>query len=155
MAQSDLPYGIPVTPASTVPCSGYQMLYEEEFAGSLNLKDWMYRTGERLGGYNLPENVFTKDGRLFQQMVYKDIQGKKCITGGGIISRRLFGYGYYETKCKLFSATGGMHSSFWSMGLNGGDGEKMPVINTVYEIDGYEVDSHSPRRLTCNLNAYI
>lgn len=147
--------GIPATPLSSVPDENYHLLFFDDFDEELNMNTWMYRTGERLGGYNLPENVFIKDGRLFQQLVYKNIQGKKYITGGGVISQRLFGYGYYETKCKLFSATGGMHSSFWSMGLNGGDGERMPVFNSVYEIDGYEVDSHAPCRLTCNLNAYI
>lgn len=142
-------------PEGFVPEPSYRLVYEDEFTDSLNLDDWMYRTGERLGGYNLPENVFVKDGRLFQQMVFKELNGKKEITGGGVITRRLFGYGYYETKCKLFSGTGGMHSSFWSMGLGGGDGEQMPVQNVVYEIDGYEVDSHTPRKLTCNLNTYI
>lgn len=134
----------------------YQLIFEDQFDGEkLNESIWKYRLGERLGGYNLKENVLVKDGRLIQQMKYTNYNGKETLTGGGVISKVLFGYGYYETKCTLFSGTGGMHSSFWSMGENGGDGENTPRFNTVYEIDGYEVDSHTPRKLTCNLNSYI
>lgn len=144
------------TPDNPQGFKDYQLLFEDEFDGDkLNENVWKYRLDERLGGYNLAENVSVKDGRLVQQMAYKTVNGKKSLTSGGVISQNLFGYGYYETKCKLFSGTGAMHSSFWSMGQGGGDGVNMPRNNTVFEIDGYEVDSHTPKKLTCNLNSYI
>lgn len=147
------PSGSPSTDPSD---SNYQLLFADEFDEPIDTENtWTYRTGERLGGYNLPENVTVKDGRMYQEIKYDTIDGKKEITGGGVISKELFGYGYYETKCKLFSATGGMHNSFWSMGLNDGDGVTTPELNTVYEIDGYEVESSAPNNITCNLNTYI
>lgn len=137
------------------PDAGYQLLFADEFDKEIDPAVWMYRTGERLGGYNLPENVYVKDGRMYQDIKYAEVNGQKEVTGGGVISKQLFGYGYYETKCTLFSATGGMHNSFWSMGLNDGDGVTMPELNTVYEIDGYEVESSAPNDITCHVNTYI
>src|SRR5581483_590648 len=39
-------------------------------------------------------------------------------TGGGIISRRTFGYGYYEARLRI-AAGSGWHSSFWMQRYNG------------------------------------
>ena len=133
-----------------VPNEHYKLVFADEFDGtSLNENVWMYRTGTRLGGMNRAENVEIKDGKLVQNIYFDDVNGKEMITGGGIISRDMFGYGYYETKCRLFSETGGVHSSFWSMG-RGGDGVIYPKNNLVYELDGYEIDSDKPYDITCN-----
>lgn len=143
-----------ITVFAEAPDESYTLLFDDEFEGELNMDSWYYRTGERLGGFNYPENVYLKDGRMYHVMRYDMKNGQEQITGGGIISNELFGYGYYETKSTLIGSTGGMHASFWSMGL-GGDGEKMPKRNQIYEIDGYEIDSHQKSRITCNLNLYV
>lgn len=138
------------------PHENYKLAFEENFRGdSLNESEWIYRTGERLGGLNLEKNVMIKDGKLSIRFDYEEIDGKKVFTGGGIISKRVFGYGYYETKAKLWGGTGGLHSSFWSMGLNGGDGITRPVYNTIIELDGYEVDSGRPESIGSNIHYYI
>ena len=136
------------------PDENYTLLFNDEFEGELNMDNWYYRTGERLGGFNYPENVYLKDGRMYHVMRYDMKNGVEQFTGGGIISNELFGYGYYETKSTLIGTTGGMHASFWSMGL-GGDGEKLPKKNQIYEIDGYEINSHQKSKITCNLNLYV
>ncbi|MBR3942968.1 MAG: family 16 glycosylhydrolase [Clostridia bacterium] len=135
---------------ANVPNENYVLVFADEFEGdALNENVWNYRTGERLGGMNRPENVEIKDGKLVQNIYFDTIDGKEMITGGGIISKDLFGYGYYETRCRLFSETGGVHSSFWSMGRTG-DGVVYPKNNLVYELDGYEIDSDMPYDITCN-----
>ncbi|MBQ2967205.1 MAG: family 16 glycosylhydrolase [Clostridia bacterium] len=143
-----------ITAFAAPPDADYELLFADEFDKEIDLNIWKYRTGERLGGYNYPENVYIKDGKMYHEMRYETRNGTEQLTGGGIISNEFFGYGYYETKCRLFGATGGMHSSFWSMGF-GGDGEKTPKYNQVYEIDGYEIDSHKKNRITCNINLKI
>ncbi len=143
-----------VVALATPPDEKYELLFSDEFDNGMDLNKWYYRTGERLGGYNYPENVEFKDGKMYQVMRYDTKNGEQQLTGGGIISNEFFGYGYYETKCRLFGATGGMHSSFWTMGVNG-DGETTPKYNQVYEIDGYEIDSHKKNTITCNINLYI
>lgn len=135
------------------PDENYELLFKDEFDEEINLDTWHYRTGERLGGFNYPENVYVKDGRMYHVMRYDMKNGEEQLTGGGIISNELFGYGYYETKSTLVGTTGGMHASFWNMGLSG-DGKKMPKRNQIYEIDGYEINSHTKNTITCNLNLH-
>lgn len=136
------------------PSDKYVLAYEEDFNGSeLNREEWEYRTGERFDGINLPENVTVSDGRL-QISFDRNPQGTPSYTCGGIISKGLFGYGYYEAKGKLWGRPG-IHASFWSMGRNGGDGKSIPKFNTIIEIDGYEVDSAKPWNIAFNYHWYI
>lgn len=146
--------GEPEPPVTT----DYEVVFIDEFdSPSLDENKWKYRTGERMGGMNLPENVMMREGKMIQQMAYKNYQGKEWLTGGGIISHDMFGYGYYEIKCKLFTGTHGLHASFWSMGVGDGynDGVRKPRKNAVFEIDGYEADSFKDHEFSCNLNSYI
>ena len=77
---------------------GYQLLFEDNFAGAkLNESDWNYRLGSRKGvgidGLNLKENVFLADNALHIAVKQEMINGKLENTGGGIISKHQFGYG--------------------------------------------------------------
>ena len=138
------------------PHEKYKLVFEENFSGNtLNQKEWDYRVGERLGGLNRAENVAVHDGKLTIRFDYEPVDGVYRYTGGGILSKRLFGYGYYEAKAKLWGGTGGLHSSFWSMGCNGGDGVHTPAFNTIIEIDGYEVDSARPESIGSNVHYYV
>ena len=146
---------------------GYQLLFSDEFnnMGKPNEKDWFFRNNKKMGGASVPQNVvlgkatdasgaacllinFTYDSTL-----PKDDQFK----GGGVISTHNFGYGYYETRVKLYGGSqemSGLHQSFWSMGLTGtneGEGkgvrdvlvnaDAIPQENRVLEIDGFEHNS--------------
>lgn len=145
-------------PTITRP-AGYTQLYADEFnTASLNTTDWFYRiAGPYANGYIRSQNVSLAGGALRLRFGYEDVtgDGQKEFTGGGIMSRTNFGYGYYEVCAKLFAGTSGLHTSFWSMGLRrdiagaGGDARINQDIdagllaenNQLYEIDGFEHDS--------------
>ncbi len=157
----------PVNPIFKPLDNGYQLLYKEAFdkGDKPNEQDWMFRKNKKMGGASIPDNVtvgkatdgsdigclsihFTYDSTLPKDEQYR---------GGGIVSTHNFGYGYYETKVKLYGGKpewSGLHQSFWSMGLTGtneGEGkgvrdiwvnkDLMPKENRVLEIDGFEHNS--------------
>jgi len=135
---------------SQPPSKEYQLLYEDNFAATkINESDWNYRLGPRTGvgidGLNLKENVYLADSALHIAIKQEMIKGKLENTGGGIISKHQFGYGYYETLSKPFMAGRGIHSAFWQAGGS------VPN-NRIFEIDSYEIDSKSP--MGCN-NLYV
>jgi beta-glucanase (GH16 family) len=127
------------------PSPDYELLFADEFDGdTLDTVAWTCRTGPRLDGLNLPRNVSVSGGALRIAVRMDTIDGKPTPTGGGVISRAPFGYGYYESRSKPFMAGTGVHSSFWQAG--GG------LNNRIFEIDSYEIDSGSS--LACN-NLYV
>jgi len=119
---------------------GYTLLFNEEFNGdTLNTNDWFYREGRREGlgwvdGYNRKENVYVKDGMLHIICRREALNGRMENTGGGIMTKRDFGYGYYECLSKPFMAGHGVHTSFWQRGSYRNN-------NDIFEIDSYEIDS--------------
>lgn len=119
---------------------GYTLLFEENFVGDkLNEEIWEYRTGRRTGfgymdGLNLKENVYLKDSALHVTIKHELINGKWENTGGGVISKLNFGYGYYECLSKPFMEGHGVHTSFWQRGSS-------TPNNNIFEIDAYEIDS--------------
>lgn len=120
------------------PSADYELIFEDEFSGPVNESMWNYREGRRTMGtwinaLNQKTNVSTKAGNLVITARTEEIKGKKEYTGGGLISKRNFGYGYYETRSKPFMAGKGVHSAFWQAGGNG----------RIFEIDSYEIDSGS------------
>ena len=120
---------------------GYTLLFDESFIDdTLNTNNWYYRIGPRTGtginGLNLQENVYVKDSMLHIVAKYEMINGKYENTGGGIITKDDFGYGYYECLSKPFMAGRGVHSAFWQRG-------SLVPNNSVFEIDSYEIDSKS------------
>jgi beta-glucanase (GH16 family) len=138
------------------PSDDYVLLFEDAFEGNqLQMEHWQYRTDERFGGVNLPENVRVEDGMLHIDLLKKQIDGKDRYTSGGVISVPCFGYGYYEVKSKLWGGGPGLHSSFWLMGRDNTNSTTQPRYNQVIEIDGYEMDSHNPTSLRANVHYYI
>lgn len=133
------------------PSPDYELLFEENFDGqALNEARWTYRTGERSGVHlfrsiNRKENVSVSGGELHITARQEMIDGKLANTGGGVISRHQFGYGYYETLSKPFMGGHGVHSAFWQAGGVAGP-------NSVFEIDAYEIDSKAS--MACH-NLYI
>jgi hypothetical protein len=119
---------------------GYTLLFSENFAGNtLNEANWRYRIDRRTGygymdGLNLKENVYVKDSALHVVLKRERINGKLENTGGGVISKHNFGYGYYECLSKPFMAGHGVHSSFWQRGGANPN-------NNIFEIDSYEIDA--------------
>ena len=144
---------------ATPPGTGFTLAFSDEFnTTSVNQNDWYYRiTGKYTEGYNRSQNVTQNGGYLRIRYGYEDVTGDGVadFTGGGVISRHLFGYGYYETSARLFNSSAGLHSSFWSMGIRAGNAgigtdpliaqditnDVFPEVNQLYEIDGFEHDS--------------
>lgn len=120
--------------------SGYTLLYQDNFDGNhVNLKDWSYRVDHRqvgswVNGYDRAQNVTEHDGALHIALKKETIDGKVEYTGGGLISKHQFGYGYYECLSRPFMKGKGVHTAFWQAG---GD---VPN-NSIFEIDSYEIDS--------------
>ena len=141
--------GAAVAIAQVPQGKGYKLLFEDHFDGdTLNTNHWYYRIDHRTGGgymdgWNLKENVRVKDGILYIDCRHEMLNGKMENTGGGIITLKNFGYGYYECKSKPFMAGRGVHTSFWQ---TGGTNPR------IFEIDSHEIDSKSD--LGCN-NLYV
>ena len=137
---------------AAVPAPQYELLFADEFEGEqLNETHWRYRLGER-GGVNMfrslnrKENVAVGGGHLRITVRQETIGGQLVNTGGGIISKHQFGYGYYECLSTPFMHGHGVHSAFWQAGGMPGK------VNSVFEIDAYEIDSKV--RMACH-NLYI
>ena len=130
------------------PGTGFTLSFEENFDGnSLNTGEWSYRTGAKLDGYNRSQNVSVSGGYL-NIALKNEVYGGKNYTCGGVISKRVFQYGYYETRAKLTSLPG-WHNSFWLLG------DSSQGVQMVNEIDGFECDSHNPSSFATNTHYYI
>lgn len=123
------------------PSKDYKLVFEDNFDGEvLDTTVWRYRLDRRTGmgymdGLNLAKNVRLKDGKLYIDCKQEIVNGRKENTGGGIISLKDFGYGYYECLSKPFMSGRGVHTSFWQRGSS-------TPNNNIFEIDSYEIDSH-------------
>ena len=149
----------PPAVAAGAPSPAYTLAFADEFNGTqVDQNDWYFRiTGRYTDGYNRRENVTEEGGALKIRYDYEDVSGDGVpdFTAGGVISRHLFGYGYYEVRARLHTTSTGLHTSFWSMGIlanKPGIGSDpliaqdinngvFPENNQLYEIDGFEHDS--------------
>jgi len=138
------PFGFAQTPAG----SSYKLAWSDEFNGTaLDTAKWQYRDDSKLLSTQTPNNVTVKDGMLVISLRKEQVDGKP-YTGGGIISREVFRYGYYEARLRI--ATGsGWHSSFWMMRYNGKDtyGDQRTVELDVIEnlsnnLFSYGINTH-------------
>ena len=132
-------FSLPWESRAEPPAKDYELLFEDQFNGSaLNESDWGYRIDVRKGGYfngvNRKENVFVSGGQLHIAVRRELVKGKPEYTGGGVISKHQFGYGYYETLSHPFMAGKGVHTSSW---------QRSGAVpnNNIFEIDSYEIDS--------------
>lgn len=136
---------VPKLPAEAV--AGYTLTWQDEFEGdALNKAEWNLRTGERFASMNKAQNVSVADG-LLRIALKKEKAGKLDYTSGGVISKREFRYGYYETSFR--SPPGeGWHVSFWLM-KNAGKSE-----GNRQEIDVCEHDTKDQTSYGTNLHIH-
>ena len=122
------------------------LVFAEEFEGdSLDLGHWFHRTGKRWDSYVVPQSVSVGDGKLRIGLTVED--GKQKV--GGVISRQKFGYGYYETRAKLWKGTG-WHSAFWNFDATAPGERRQVPSNNINEIDCFE--SVGPHGFTTNIH---
>ncbi len=127
---------ITVKDSDFVP-TGYKLSWSDEFTGNaLDATKWDYRTDSKGQSTQLPANISVSDGLLHIALKKEEANGKP-FTGGGVISKQAFKYGYYEARFRVPLGRG-WHTSFWMMKHNG-KGDTKPDRNQ--EIDVCEQDS--------------
>jgi beta-glucanase (GH16 family) len=130
-------------------------VFSENFTGTqldgtgLDETKWNYRTDQYKSGMQSAQkaaNVSVSSGALnialkTESTVVQTSNGPitQLYSGGGIVSKQTFRYGYYEVQVKV-NPTSGWHSSFW---LQAGDGTTTYPSYRRTEIDGFEIDSKS------------
>ena len=129
----------------------YTLSWSDEFNGtSLDLSQWDYRTDTKMWSHQTPENVSVADGKLIITLKKEPgVSGKAVHTGGGVISKRLFEYGYYEARFKVPPGSG-WHTSFWAMFYNA----KNTAPAKTQEIDFCEQDSVKTTKYSAGVIAW-
>lgn len=135
---------------TSINLESYRLGWSDEFdGGALDPNAWHYRTDSKMNSTQLPGNVSVADGVL-RLALKKEKSGGKNYTGGGVITKRHFAYGYYEARIKM-PASRGWHTSFWMAGFDdmkpgqGASGGK-------HELDVCEQDSFEATSYTHNLH---
>ncbi len=118
---------------------GYQLKWSDEFnTQSLDTTEWFYRETKR-GDISIcvPKNVSIEDSMLRIDMLIENY-GDFPQTCGGVISKRNFKYGYFETAVKVDGGDG-WHEAFWTSYSNGRNYlSQDPITISRSEIDGLE-----------------
>ncbi len=124
-----------------LPPPGYELVFNDEFDGeAIDTQKWGFRLDSKLLSTQQPENISLRDGKLEIAMRKESARGKN-YTGGGVISRRSFVYGYYEARFKTPPAEG-WHTSFWAMKKSFPDEPRKP--RALLELDFCEQDGGDP-----------
>lgn len=119
------------------PSTQYGLAWEETFSGaSVDPSRWNFRTDVKALSAQLAANAVIDNGQLSLLMKQQAVSGKS-YTGGGIVSKQLFGYGYFEVRAKNTTNTG-WHNSFWMMA---GDGSDTFAAGRYLEIDQAEIET--------------
>jgi hypothetical protein len=136
-------------PYPGTPVTGYKLAWSDEFNGSaLDTGKWNYRTDTRFWSLQRAANVRVSNGSLYLDLK-KETFGTTNYTGGGVISKKLFRYGYYEARMKVPPGSG-WHTSFWMMKAN------RPATDTVaIELDAIENDSVTPLKYGVNTHRHL
>ena len=127
----------------------YRLVWSDEFdAARLDTGKWDYRTDSKLWSTQLPGNISVSDGYA-RIALKKQNAGGMEYTGGGIISKQYFRYGYYEARIKVPSGEG-WHTSFWMMDSQHEDSDTSqleldPLENDSVDLTRYSVDLHQWR----------
>ena len=128
---------------------GYTLDWSDEFNGTaLDTDKWSYRVDTKGWSAQQPENVSVSDGSL-RIAVKAEQVGKQKYTGGGVISKQDFEYGYYEARFKVPPGSG-WHTSFWTMAYNEKDTKPLGT----QEIDICEQDSVKTTKYSAGVIAW-
>lgn len=127
--------------AQSAPPKNYVLQWSDNFAGGvLDVTKWNYRTDIKARSAQLPANVsLDSDGHMNIALRRQSFGGQE-FTGGGIVSKASFRYGYFQVKAKT-TTNPGWHSSFWMLA---GNGVTTYAPGALTEIDDFEINSDAP-----------
>ena len=129
------------TEVTSLPPAGYELVFQDEFnIETIDTQKWGFRLESKMLSAQQKENVSVKDGNLVIALRKESVRGKE-YTGGGVISRPMFIYGYYEARFKTPPAEG-WHTSFWAMRHRFPD--QPPGPSALLELDFCEQDGGDP-----------
>jgi beta-glucanase (GH16 family) len=139
--------------ALAAPPAGYRLAWQDDFDGTaLDEAKWQYRTDARYWSKQLPANVSVSGGVLNLHLKKETVVSDATTynyTAGGVISRNLVRYGYYEALMKVPPGRG-WHTSFWMMKYN------RPATDTVaIELDVLENDSVNLLKYAVNVHRHL
>ncbi|MFD4571717.1 hypothetical protein ACFWNK_10825 [Streptomyces sp. NPDC058417] len=129
------------TAAPVYPLTCLKPVFEDQFNGTaLDTGKWNVRKS----GWSNDANVSVSGGKLLIDMKRVSSSDQKDgFRGGGISSKKRFGYGYYELTATIPQLTPGWHPAFWGQIWDGV--EAKPVYNRPFtELDIFEVQSIAP-----------
>ncbi len=123
------------------PPPKYVLQWSDNFHGGvLDATKWNYRTDIKAKSAQLPANVSVDSlGHMNIALRQQDFGGQQ-FTGGGIVSKASFRYGYFQVRAKT-TVNPGWHSSFW---MFAGDGATTYAPEAYTEIDDFEINSAMP-----------
>lgn len=104
--------------------TGFELIFEDDFRGvTLDSDLWEYRLTQsiRYRSCQRRAKVSVGDGslRIAKRKESVDCEGTpKHYTGGGVISKRSWVYGYFEARIMLGTARG-WHPAFWTTNMGG------------------------------------
>jgi beta-glucanase (GH16 family) len=137
----------PAASLADPPTSQYGLAWEETFSGaSVDTSRWNFRTDVKALSAQLAANAVIDNGQLSLLMKQQTVSGK-AYTGAGIVSKQLFGYGYFEVRAKNTTNTG-WHNSFWMMA---GNGTNTFAAGRYLEIDQAEIDTANQTHIPSGL----
>lgn len=97
-------------PLFAEPPAGYQLIWNDEFDGlSVDESNWRYRLDKKASSICSPEDVAIRDGCLRINHGPREDR----FGGGGLITKRVFKTGYFETRVKMDGGYG-WHEAFWT-----------------------------------------
>lgn len=132
------------------PTTQYGLAWEETFSGSsVDTSRWNFRTDVKALSAQLAANATIDSGQLSLLMKQQTVSGKS-YTGAGVVSKQLFGYGYFEVRAKNTTNTG-WHNSFWMMA---GDGSDTYAAGRYLEIDQAEIDTANQTHIPSGLQIW-
>ena len=134
------------------PSALYGLAWEETFSGSsVDTSRWNFRTDVRALSAQLAANAVIDNGQLSLLMKQENVSGKS-YTGGGVISKQLFGYGYFEVRAKNTTNTG-WHNSFWMMRGDGSASFNYAGVRFL-EIDQAEIETADQTHLPSGIHGW-
>ena len=136
------------------PSPLYGIAWEDTFTGtSVDTSRWNFRTDAKRLSVQETDNAVIVNNQLNLLMEAETnvVNGVTYnYTGGGVVSKQKFGYGYFEVQARTTSNRG-WHNSFWMMA---GDGSNTFAAGRWLEIDQSEIDSQNPRSIPSGLQIW-